>query len=379
MADSVQSSPSAREIALLLGFIGLVAFGGPAAHVALMRRELVERRHWIEPERFSRMFAACNLIPGPSSTELAMFIGYRFGGVGGLLGAGILFILPAMAIMLALAWAYARFANTGLLQVILNGVRPVVVAIVAWAALDLARNMLERRWLLILSGAAIVLYLVGLNPVFVLVVMATTALGMVRLWPAVKRNRSSTMMLLAPILLGPHPERLLQLFLTFLKIGAVTFGSGYVLYAFLQTDFVQGLHWLQPRDLVAAVAIGQITPGPVFTTATFLGYLFAGVPGALLATVAIFLPGLVLVPFLDRLVSIMEARPAVRTLLDGVSAAVIGLIIAVGCQLGVAAVHDWLTALIAVLAFPLILWKPLATPAVVVAGAAAGLVAFNLR
>ena len=379
MADSVQSSPSAREVALLLGFIGLVAFGGPAAHVALMRRELVERRHWIEPERFSRMFAACNLIPGPSSTELAMFIGYRFGGVGGLLGAGILFILPAMAIMLALAWAYARFANTGLLQAILNGVRPVVVAIVAWAALDLARKMLERRWLLILSGAAIVLYLVGLNPVFVLVVMATTALGMGRLWPAVKRNRSSTMMVLAPILLGPHPERLLQLFLTFLKIGAVTFGSGYVLYAFLQTDFVQGLHWLQPRDLVAAVAIGQITPGPVFTTATFLGYLFAGVPGALLATVAIFLPGLVLVPFLDRLVSIMEARPAVRTLLDGVSAAVIGLIIAVGYQLGVAAVHDWLTALIAVLAFPLILWKPLATPAVVVAGAAAGLVAFNLR
>ena len=372
-------APGPLQVALLLGFIGLVAFGGPAAHVALMRRELVERRHWLEADRFSRMFAACNLIPGPSSTELAMFIGYRMAGIRGLLGAGAFFIAPAMAIMLALAWAYARYANTWLLQAILYGVRPVVVAVVAWAALDLARKMLARRWLLILAALSLILFLIGLNPVLILGLVGMAALAVTGFWRLLGRDRSSTMIALAPILFGPHPERLPQLFFTFLKIGAVTFGSGYVLYAFLQADFVAGLHWLKPGDLVAAVAIGQITPGPVFTTATFLGYLFAGVPGALLATVAIFLPGLVLVPFLDRLVSIMEARPAVRTLLDGVSAAVIGLIIAVGCQLGVAAVHDWLTALIAVLAFPLILWKPLATPAVVVAGAAAGLVAFNLR
>jgi chromate transporter len=372
-------APGPLQVALLLGFIGLVAFGGPAAHVALMRRELVERRHWLEADRFSRMFAACNLIPGPSSTELAMFIGYRMAGIRGLLGAGAFFIAPAMAIMLALAWAYARYANTWLLQAILYGVRPVVVAVVAWAALDLARKMLARRWLLILAALSLSLFLIGLNPVLILGLVGMAALAVTGFWRLLGRDRSSTMIALAPILFGPHPERLPQLFFTFLKIGAVTFGSGYVLYAFLQADFVSGLHWLKPGDLVAAVAIGQITPGPVFTTATFLGYLFAGIPGALLATVAIFLPGLLLVPFLDRLVSMIEARRSLRILLDGVNAAVIGLIIGVGYQLGLASVHDWLTAAIALVAFPLILWKPLATPAVVAGGAAIGLAALGLH
>src|SRR5487761_81630 len=169
--------PSTARVALLLGFIGLVAFGGPAAHVALMRRELVDRRHWLDSERFSRMFAACNLIPGPSSTELAIFIGYRLAGRPGLLAAGACFIAPAMVIMLGLAWAYTHFANSGFVQPVLYGVRPVVVGIIAWAAIDLARKMLQRRSLLILSALSLALSLIGNNPVLVLALVALVMIG----------------------------------------------------------------------------------------------------------------------------------------------------------------------------------------------------------
>jgi chromate transporter len=361
--------PSTAQVALLLGFIGLVAFGGPAAHVALMRRELVDRRHWLDSERFSRMFAACNLIPGPSSTELAIFIGYRLAGWPGLLAAGACFIAPAMVIMLGLAWAYTHYSNTGFVQPLLYGVRPVVVGIVAWAAIDLARKILQRRSLLILSALSLVLFFIGINPVLVLALVALVMIAITQL----RHGASATVTTLAAELLGPHPERLIPLALTFLKLGAVTFGSGYVLFAFLHSDFVDGLHWLSPGQLIDAIAIGQITPGPVFTTATFLGYLFAGIPGALLATLAIFLPGFVLVPFLDRLVALMERNRLVRNALDGVNAAVIGLIVGVGLQLGRASIDDWLTAAIALLAFLVVLWKPLAAPVAVVGGAVAGL------
>ncbi len=194
-----------------------------------------------------------------------------------------------------------------------------------------------------------------------------------------KRRTVSTILMIGTSASGPHPERLVQLILTFLKLGAVSFGSGYVLFAFLQSDFVTGLHWLKPRQLVDAVAIGQVTPGPVFTTATFLGYLFAGVPGALLATFAIFLPGFALVPLLSRLVELLDTRPVLRTLLDGVNAAVIGIIVGVGYQLGLASIQGWLPAVVAVLAFLLVVWKPLALPAVVLGGALMGLATVAVR
>jgi len=273
--ESAARSHGAWEVGLTLALIGLTAFGGPAAHVALMRRVVVERRRWIEPGAFNRMFAACNLIPGPSSTELAVFLGYRLAGWPGLLLAAAGFITPAMLIMLGLAVAYERYAGSRLAHLLLYGIRPVVVAIVAWAALDLARKLFERRWLLLIVPVSLGLYLVGANPVLVL------ALGGV-LGALLYLGRSRGLFMMSGAwLTGPHPERLVPLALTFLKIGAVSFGSGYVLLSFLDSDFVQGLHWLKPTQLVDAVALGQVTPGPVFTTATFLGYLFAGVPGAL--------------------------------------------------------------------------------------------------
>jgi chromate transporter len=327
---------------------------------------IVEHRRWIEPGAFNRMFAACNLIPGPSSTELAMFLGFRLAGWPGLAVAAVSFITPAMLIMLGLAVLYDRYAGSRLAHLLLYGIRPVVVAIIAWATLDLALKVLERRWMLALIPVAFLMYEVGVNPVFVLALC-----GLAGAAASLRRSRGLTSLVAAPWL-GPHPERMLLIFLTFLKIGAVSFGSGYVLFAFLDSDFVQGLRWLRPTQLVDAVALGQVTPGPVFTTATFLGYLFAGIPGALLATLAIFLPGLALVPLLDRVVKIVESRPVLRTFLDCVNAAVIGLIIAVGVSLARASVIDLLTVLLAIAAFAIILWRPLAAPIVVAGGAIAG-------
>jgi chromate transporter len=344
-----------------------------------MRRELVEKRHWLEPDRFARMFAACNLIPGPSSTELAIYIGYRLAGLRGLLAAGICFIAPAVLIMLGLAWIYTTFSKTAWLGATLLGIRPVVVAIIAWAAIDLARKTVERRWLLLLAPMSLALAWLGLDPLSTLVILAAASLVGSQALRFVRQDGTSALSLLAGLPFGSHPERLFELFVSFLKIGSVTFGSGYSLFAFLQSDFIVRLHWLSTEQLADAVAIGQVTPGPVFTTATFLGYQFAGVPGALLGTIAIFLPGFVLVPLLDHLVRLVETRTGVRIVLDAVNAVVIGLILWVGLQLGQSSVHGWATLAIALIAFPVIAWKPLATPAVVVAGALAGLLVAGIR
>jgi chromate transporter len=249
-----------------------------------------------------------------------------------------------------------------------------VVGIIAWAAMDLCRKILARRSLFIVSALSLGLFLIGFNAVLVLALVALVTVAITQL----RRSAGASVTAVTAELLGPHPERLISLAITFLKLGAVSFGSGYVLFAFLQSDFVDGLHWLKPGQLIDAVAIGQVTPGPVFTTATFLGYVFAGLPGALLATLAIFLPAFVLVPFLDRLVALVERHRLLRNTLDGVNAAVIGLIVGVGFQLGRTSIDGWLTAAIALVAFLIVFWKPLAAPVAVVGGALAGLARLSI-
>lgn len=349
--------------------LGCIAFGGPVAHVALMRREIVARRRWLPEAEFLRMFAACNLIPGPSSTELAIFLGYRRGGWRALVLAGVLFIAPAFLLMLAIAWAYAGFQGKPATTAVLHGIRPVVVGIIAWAALDLGRRVLARPVRLLLAAAAGGLLLAGVNPVLLL-----AAGGLLLAALSVGPRRLSACLSALPLGAGlPDLGRLPLLFVTFLKFGAVTFGSGYVLLAFLRSDLVVTLHWLTDQQLLDAIAIGQATPGPVFATATFIGYLVAGVPGAILATVAIFLPGFLLVPFLDRLVVAVERRHRAQAFLDGVNAAVLGLIVAVALELGRASLVDVPTAALAAGAFLVSLRWPLAAPALVAGGAAAGL------
>ncbi len=370
---------SRRAIALLFLKLGFVAFGGPAAHVALMRREIVERNHWIEERQFLQMFAACNIIPGPSSTELAVYLGYRLAGPVGLVLAGSLFIAPAMLIMLGLAVAYVHFGTTHIAVSALDGIRPVVVAIVAWALFDLGKRILTRWVLWPIAIAVFALSLISASPILLLALAGIAGIIVtVPLPPA--RNQLGGLLgvgkAMFPIgVTAAHSGRLAAVFLTFLKLGAISYGSGYVLFAFLHAAFVDGPHWLTNAQLADAVAIGQATPGPVFTTATFLGYLFAGVPGALLATLGIFLPGFLLVLLLDRIVQFVDTHVSARAFLDGVNVGALGLIAGVTVVLAGTAVHDPLTVGLAVLALPILIWQPLSSPALIVAGAVVGVIA----
>lgn len=359
---------SLAEIARVFLKLGTIAVGGPAVHVAMMRREVVLKRHWLDEKAFLDGFAACQLIPGPSSTELAIMIGYRRGGPAGLLVAGSLFILPAFLLMLVLAWLYQHFSSSGLFAHALQGVRPVVVGIVAWAVVDLSRRIATGPLAVGLAVLALAGGLVGLNPILVL-----TAAGLAWVLLHLRRGVGSAMLLL--IAASPITgASLLTIFITFLKYGAISFGSGYVLFAFLQGDVVQGFHWLTAHQLVDAIAISQATPGPVLTVATFIGFLVAGVPGAVLATSGIFLPGFILLPFLDRLVRIVHERESVRAFLDGVNLGALGLIAAVTVQLGRISIADPVELIMALVAFAVLLRFHLAAPALVLLGAVLGLI-----
>jgi chromate transporter len=365
--------PTLLQVMGVFGLLGLVAFGGPAAHVALMRREVVEKRRWLPADEFNRMFAACNLIPGPSSTELALFIGYRLAGWRALAATGLLFILPAMLLMLLLAWVYTAFGESRPALAVLYGIRPVIVGILIWAVYDLATRLVRQRQLLALSLVAAALLLLNVNPILVLLGGGLVAAAATRIRSG-RPGGVGAVLLAGAGLRADELGRLPVLFLTFLKIGAVSFGSGYVLLPLLRTDFVAGLHWLSDRQLLDAVALGQATPGPVFTTATFLGYLFAGVPGAILATIAIFLPAFVLVPVLDRIVALVESRAWTRSFVDGANAAAVGLIAGATILLGRSAALDVL-AIVLMLGTVVLLFRwPLASPAAIAAGAVAGLV-----
>jgi chromate transporter len=283
-----------RELALAFLRLGTTAFGGPAAHIAMMEDEFVRRRAWLTREQFLDLVGAAGLIPGPSSTEVAIYIGYRRAGWRGLLVAGLCFILPAALMVTAIAWAYVRYGRLPAVGGTLYGVKAVIIAIVAQALVAFGRTAIKSGWLVVLGVAAAVATALGASPVSVFlaagVLSAATSLrphaGLTALiWPGP----------LGASAVAASPPVLAKLFLVFLKIGAIVFGSGYVLLAFLRADLVEGTHWLAEPQLIDAVAVGQITPGPVFTTATFIGYVIAGVPGAVAATIGIFLPSFVLV------------------------------------------------------------------------------------
>jgi chromate transporter len=330
-----------------------------------MRREVVVKRRWLDEKTFLDDFAACQLIPGPSSTELAILLGYRRGGAPGLVVAGVLFILPAAVIMLFLAWVYSRFATSSLLAGALHGVRPVVVGLIIWALIDLGRRIVRGPVIAVVGLVVMVAALLGMNPIVLLAVggLAIVVRQSIRLGPFGTALAAASM---------ATNTSLLGIFLVFLKYGAISFGSGYVLFAFLHTDVVQSFHWLTTQQLVDAIAISQATPGPVFTVATFIGYLVAGAGGAVVATVGIFLPGFVLVPFLERIVRLVNAHAWAKAFLDGVNVATLGLIAAVGVQLGRAALVDPISAGIAVASLAVLLRFPLSAPALVIAGGAVG-------
>ena len=346
--DSTNLKPKAparplRELLRLFLKLGITAFGGPAAHIAMMHEEVVNRRKWLTEQEFLDLLGGTNLIPGPNSTEMAIHIGYLRGGYPGLFVAGVSFILPAMLIVMGLAWAYTNYGTIPQAESVLYGVKPVVVAIIVQALWTLGRKALRGPDIALVVLAVPLAYFAGVNEIALLLVGGFISWSFAR-----GRDGSRPESVLAAqiawrlpwAVAAAAPFSLPILFFTFLKIGAVLYGSGYVLLAFLRADFVNRLGWLTDTQLLDAVAVGQVTPGPVFTTATFIGYLLGGIPGALLATIGIFLPAFIFVAASNPFIARMRGSPSISAFLDGVNAASLGLMAAVTIQLGRASLID---------------------------------------
>jgi chromate transporter len=361
--------------------LGVIAFGGPAAHIGLMRDEIVRRRKWVSDERFLDLLGMTNLIPGPNSTEMTIHLGYIRAGWPGLFAGGTCFILPAMLIVLGLAWAYVRYGSLPAADWVLYGIKPVIIAVVIQATWGLVRTAVRGPLLAGIGVGVLALSLLGGNEV-ALLFGGGIAVALARNLRARGRGGFAGVTLvpllprpaLAAVLAGSAVAAdLSRLFLVFLKIGSVLYGSGYVLLAFMRTDFVTRLGWLTDRQLLDSVAVGQFTPGPVFTTATFVGYLVGGSAGAVLATIGIFLPSFVFVALSHPLLPRIRRSPWTGALLDGVNVAALGLMAAVTAQLARAAVVDWLTAVLALAAAVALIRFRINSAWLVLGGAAAGL------
>jgi chromate transporter len=344
------------ELARLFLKLGTIGFGGPAAHIAMMEDEVVRRRQWLTRQEFLDDVGATNLIPGPNSTELAMHIGHARAGWPGLVVAGVCFILPAALIVTAIAWVYVRYGTLPAAGAILRDVKPVLIAVVLQALWSLARTAVKSGALAALGVAAVVMILMGVHELLVLLVAAIVMFPM--------RSRRTTVMAVDPS----------ALFWVFLKIGSVLFGSGYVLLAFLRADFVERLRWLSEQQLLDAIAVGQVTPGPVFTTATFIGYLLAGGGGAAVATLGIFLPAFVFVALSRPILPRLRRSPALRSMLDGVNVASLALMAVVTWQLGRSALVDLPAVVIAAAAAVLLVRFRASSAWLVLGGALVGLV-----
>jgi chromate transporter len=372
------------ELARLFLKLGTIAFGGPAVHIAMMHDEVVTRRRWMTDQQFLDLIGATNLIPGPNSTEMAIHVGFSRARWRGLVVAGICFILPAAAIVLVLAVAYVRYGSTPQGQALLYGIGPVVIAVVFQALIRLGRTAVMDAWLALVGIAALVLYLLGINELVVLFggALVVTLIRNGRRLLIGSHSWLPWALSGMPALAQVEPQRAVdlgRLFLVFLKAGALLYGSGYVLLAFLRNDLVQGLGWLTERQLIDAVAVGQMTPGPVFTTATFIGYVLYGLTGAAVATVGIFLPSFVFVAAINPLVPRLRRSPWAGAALDGVNVAALGLMAGVTYQLGRRAIVDVPTALLAVGAAAALLRFRVNSVWIVLAGALIGSAVVALR
>ncbi len=376
-----RSAPSPLiEVARLFLKLGLTAFGGPAAHIAMMHDEIVRRRKWLDDQQFLDLMGATNLIPGPNSTEMAIHLSFLRAGWAGLLLGGVCFIAPAMLIVLALAWVYVRFGATPQLEWLLYGVKPVVIAIVAQALWRLGRKAVK-SWLAIIVAVGVVIgYFLNVNILLLLFVSGL----LVMLIANRQRLLSPLSMLLwlpagsAGLSFAAVSFTLPTLFFIFLKIGAVLYGSGYVLLAFLRADLVVRYGWLTDQQLIDAIAIGQVTPGPVFTTATFVGYLVGGMPGALVATLGIFLPSFIFVALSNPLIPRLRQSSWFAGMLDGVNVASLGLMAAVTWQLGLSSLIDPLTIALALCAFSLLVRARINATWLIAAAALIGLLVQSL-
>ncbi|MFO0616962.1 MAG: chromate efflux transporter [Polyangiaceae bacterium] len=359
--EVVEPRTSLVELALLFSRLGATAFGGPAAHIAMMNVEVVKKRHWMTEQRFLDLLGAANLIPGPNSTELAIHIGWERRRWAGLLVAGVSFIVPAALLAGGLGWAYVRYGALPAVGWILYGVKPAMVGVIVQALVGLAPKAAKTLPLRAVGLVALVATALGVHELGVLFGAGCLSILAARPWR--EPPGSPPLVALAPGMLGvltvPAGLTLPAIFVVFAKIGSVLFGSGYVLLAFLRSDLVQRLGWITEGQLMDAVTVGQITPGPVFTTATFIGYVLRGPSGAAVATLGIFLPAFVFVAMSGPLVQRIRGSRWAGTFLDGVNVASLALMAFVTFQLGRASLVDVPTILIGLASAAVLLrWKP---------------------
>ena len=370
-------SPIGEVFAFFLR-LGLTAFGGPAAHIALMERDAVARR-WLSRDEFLDLVGACNLLPGPSSTQVAMALGYRRAKVTGLVVAGVCFILPASVATLALAWAYVHYGSLPQATGLLFGAKPVMVAIVLQAVWSLGKSAVRGWGPALLGLVCLAAALSGVYPIVVLL-----AAGGISMIPSLtKDNRRAVLSATFPGgVAGAAVEGapgLATIALVFLKLGVVVFGSGYILLAFLKADLVDRLHWITVRQLLDAVTAGQLTPGPVFATSTFIGYLVRGWAGAAVATLAVFLPSFFMAAAIGALAGQIRKSKLAAAFLDGVNVAAVALMAEIAIVLGRATLVDAPTWGISLLsAVFLIRFRANATW-LIAAGAAIGILLRGLR
>ncbi|MGP1385542.1 MAG: chromate transporter [Thainema sp.] len=379
-----QQQQRLKELAAVFFRLGCIAFGGPAAHIAMMDDEVVKQRQWMSREQLLDLIGVTNLLPGPNSTELAIHIGYERAGWKGLFVAGSCFILPAMTIVWILAALYARYQTVPQVEWLLYGIKPVIIAIILQALFKLGKKAIKDRPTTIAAIGVIVAYFLNVNEILLLL-LAGLAVMLIK---NVRRGGITALLLPLSGTLAQTDATTattavatpswIQVFLFFLKIGSVLYGSGYVLLAFLQRDLVERLGWLTSQELLDAIAIGQFTPGPVFTTATFVGYLLAGNAGAIAGTVGIFLPAFLLVGIVNPWVPALRRSRWFGAFLDGVNAASLGLMAGVVFTLGRTALVDWVTIVLAILAAIAVFRFKVNSAWIVLAGGIVGFIAQQL-
>ncbi len=340
-----------RELARLFLKLGLTGFGGPAVHIAMMEEEVVRKRQWLSHEHFLDLIGATNLIPGPNSTEMAMHIGHERGGWRGLLVAGCCFIIPAVIITGFFAWLYRSYGQLPQVQPFIYGIKPAIIAVIVSLMIKLGRKALKSPELGVLGLLAAVAVLTGMNEIHVL--FGTGLLGviihLIRRKPGGSAQGLFPFVLLQAQAASADPSAC-RLFWTFLKVGSILYGSGYLLFAFLKTELVSK-GWLSSQQLTDAIAVGQFTPGPVFSSATFIGWQIGGIGGALAATAGIFLPSFLFVALLNPVIPRLRRSKVVAAFLDTVNIASIAIILSVVIEIGKASLYDWRTMLIATLSF----------------------------
>ncbi|MBL7869782.1 MAG: chromate efflux transporter [Flavobacterium lindanitolerans] len=370
----MESSPSLKDIAKLFLKLGIIGFGGPAAHIAMMQQEVVAKRKWMSEQHFLDLIGATNLIPGPNSTEMAIHIGHEKGGWKGLIIAGICFIFPAVIITGIFAWLYKKYGQIPEIEPFLYGIKPAIIAIIIGAIFPLAKKSIRSILLAFIGIAVLVLSLLGISEIYLMFGAGLLALGLFY----IQNQKTNTLQSFVPVLfLQIANSQLLsetntRLFWVFLKIGAILYGSGYVLFAFLDTELVaNGL--LTRQQLMDAIAVGQFTPGPVFSSVTFIGYQINGLSGAVISTVAIFLPSFVLVALLNPLMKKMRNSQGLSAFLDAVNIASVAIIIAVCFTMGKETITDWKTISIALISAIIVFkFKKINSSFIVLGGALLG-------